>query len=46
MYIAMDMKSRAYDMTGRQQAKSATRDGIIRGGIDGEPDLSLQHSGK
>lgn len=30
----MDMTSRAYDMTGRQQAKSATRDGIIRAAID------------
>jgi AcrR family transcriptional regulator len=34
MYIAMDMKTRAYDMSGRQQAKCATRDGIIRAAID------------
>ena len=34
MYIAMDMKSRAYDMSGRQQAKCATRDGIIKAAID------------
>jgi AcrR family transcriptional regulator len=34
MYIAMDMKSRAYDMSGRQQAKYATRDGIIKAAID------------
>jgi AcrR family transcriptional regulator len=34
MYIAMDMKSRPYDMSGRQQAKCATRDGIIRAAID------------
>lgn len=34
MYIAMDMKSRTYDMSGRQQAKCATRDGIITATID------------
>ena len=34
MYIAMDMKTRPYDMTGRQQAKCATRDGIVKAAID------------
>ncbi|RDH77023.1 TetR/AcrR family transcriptional regulator [Mycolicibacterium moriokaense] len=34
MYVAMDMKPRTYDMGTRQQAKSATRDGIIRAAID------------
>ena len=30
----MDMKSRKYDMGARQQAKSATRDAIIKAAID------------
>jgi AcrR family transcriptional regulator len=34
MYIAMDMKSRTYDMGTRQQAKDSTRDAIIRAAID------------
>jgi AcrR family transcriptional regulator len=34
MYIAMDMKSRKYDMATRGQAKTATRDAIIRATID------------
>jgi AcrR family transcriptional regulator len=34
MYIAMDMKSRRYDMSTRQQAKTATRDAIIRAAVD------------
>ena len=34
MYIAMDMKSRKYDMGTRQQAKTATRDAIIQAAID------------
>jgi AcrR family transcriptional regulator len=34
MYIAMDMKSRKYDMSARQQAKGATRDAIINAAID------------
>lgn len=34
MYIAMDMKSRKYDMGTRHQAKCATRDAIIRAAID------------
>jgi AcrR family transcriptional regulator len=34
MYIAMDMKSRKYDMSARQQAKTATRDAIIKAAID------------
>ena len=34
MYIAMDMKSRKYDMGARQQAKTATRDAIIKAAID------------
>lgn len=34
MYILMDMKSRKYDMGTRQQAKTATRDVIIRAAID------------
>ena len=34
MYIAMDMKSRRYDMGARQQAKDATRDTIIKAAID------------
>src|SRR5690242_8311387 len=29
MYIAMDMKSRSYDMRARAQAKSATNDAIV-----------------
>lgn len=34
MYLAMDMKTRKYDMSARQEAKSATRDAIIRAAID------------
>jgi AcrR family transcriptional regulator len=34
MYIRRDMKSRKYDMGARQQAKTATRDAIIRAAID------------
>ena len=34
MYIAVDMKTRKYDMGVRQAAKSATRDAIIRACID------------
>lgn len=34
MYIVMDMKSRKYDMSTRQQAKYATRDAIINAAID------------
>jgi AcrR family transcriptional regulator len=34
MYIAVDMKSRTYDMRARQQAKDATRDAIINAAID------------
>jgi AcrR family transcriptional regulator len=34
MYIAMDMKSRTYDMGARQQAKTATRDAIIKAAVD------------
>ncbi len=34
MYIAMDMKSRKYDMATRQQAKTATRDAIIQAAVD------------
>jgi AcrR family transcriptional regulator len=34
MYIAMDMKTRKYDMGARQEAKSATRDAIISAAID------------
>jgi AcrR family transcriptional regulator len=34
MYLRMDMKSRSYDMGTRQQAKTATRDVIIRAAID------------
>src|SRR4029078_7238791 len=34
MYLLMDMKSRKYDMGARQQAKSATRDVIVRAAID------------
>ncbi len=34
MYLLMDMKSRKYDMGTRQQAKTATRDAIIRAAID------------
>ena len=30
----MDMKSRKYDMGARQQAKTATRDAIIKAAID------------
>jgi AcrR family transcriptional regulator len=34
MYLLMDMKPRSYDMGTRQQAKTATRDVIIRAAID------------
>jgi AcrR family transcriptional regulator len=34
MYIPMDMKARKYDMSARQEAKSATRDAIINAAID------------
>ncbi|MDT5097783.1 MAG: hypothetical protein QOC76_1520 [Mycobacterium sp.] len=34
MYIAVDMKSRKYDMGTRQGAKNATRDAIIKAAID------------
>ena len=34
MYIAMDMKSRKYDMGARQQAKTATRDAITKAAVD------------
>ena len=34
MYIVMDMKSRKYDMGTRQQAKTATRDAIVKAAID------------
>ncbi len=34
MYIAMDMKSRKYDMGARQQAKTATRGAIIEAAIN------------
>jgi AcrR family transcriptional regulator len=34
MYIAMDMKSRKYDMSGRQQAKCETRGAIVQAAID------------
>ena len=34
MYLLMDMKSRKYDMGARQQAKTATRDVILRAAID------------
>jgi AcrR family transcriptional regulator len=34
MYIAMDMKSRNYDMGARQLAKNATSDAIIKAAID------------
>ena len=34
MYIAMDMKSRKYDMGTRQRAKTATRDAILQAAID------------
>lgn len=34
VYIAMDMKSRQYDMTGREQAKTATRESIVAATID------------
>ena len=34
MYIAVDMKSRSYDMRTRQLAKAATRDAIIDAAID------------
>jgi AcrR family transcriptional regulator len=34
VYIAVDMKSRKYDMGARQRAKSATRDAIIKAAID------------
>ena len=34
MYIPIDMKTRKYDMGTRQQAKTATRDAIIKSAID------------
>jgi AcrR family transcriptional regulator len=34
VYIAVDMKSRKYDMGARQRAKNATRDVIIKAAID------------
>jgi AcrR family transcriptional regulator len=34
LYLLMDMKSRKYDMRARQQAKTATRDAIIRAAVD------------
>ncbi len=34
MYLLMDMKSRKYDMGARQQAKTATRDAIIKAAVD------------
>jgi AcrR family transcriptional regulator len=34
MYLAIDMKSRKYDMGARQQAKTATRDAIIKAAVD------------
>ena len=34
MYIAMDMKTRTYDMSTRQEAKDATRDAIIAATIE------------
>jgi len=34
MYIAVDMKTRTYDMRARQQAKDATRDAIVNAAID------------
>jgi AcrR family transcriptional regulator len=34
VYIAVDMKSRKYDMGARQRAKNATRDAIIKAAID------------
>ena len=34
MYLLVDMKSRKYDMGARQQAKTATRDVILRAAID------------
>ena len=34
MYLLMDMKTRKYDMGARQQAKTATRDVILRAAID------------
>jgi AcrR family transcriptional regulator len=34
VYIAVDMKSRQYDMGARQRAKNATRDAIIKAAID------------
>jgi AcrR family transcriptional regulator len=34
MYLLMDMKTRSYDMGTRQQAKTATRDVIVRAAID------------
>lgn len=34
MYIVVDMKSRKYDMSARQQAKTATRDAIVTAAID------------
>jgi AcrR family transcriptional regulator len=34
MYIAMDMKARSYDMSTRSEAKSATRDAIIKAAVD------------
>ena len=34
MYLLMDMKTRKYDMGARQQAKTETRDAIIKAAID------------
>ena len=34
MYLRMDMKSRSYEMRLRQEAKSATRDAILRAAIE------------
>jgi AcrR family transcriptional regulator len=34
MYIAIDMKTRKYDMVARQEAKAGTRDAIIKAAID------------
>lgn len=33
MYLAMDMKSRSYDMSSRLEAKTATRDAILEAGV-------------
>ncbi len=34
MYVAVDMKTRQYDMSGRERAKTATRESIVRATID------------